>query len=117
MYKIPKFAKTSISVNQSYEGERIEKKIERMMNNNEPITDPGAQTIYTDRKDGVQPDYDIRADKWEYAVEAMDKVSKSHIAKREERHKPKTETDTKGEKITQNTSQGSGSEPIVAPKP
>ena len=56
------------------------------MNNKEPIKD-GAPLIYTERKDGVQPSYNIRTDRWDVAVEAMDKVTKSYHAKREERAK------------------------------
>lgn len=86
MYKILKVAKTKMQVNESYEGETIEKKIRRIVNNKEPITD-GAPLIYTERKEGVKPGYDIRTDRWEVAVEAMDKITKSEQAKREERHK------------------------------
>lgn len=91
MYKTNKPAKTDLKVNTSYIGETIEKKIRRIVNNKEPITD-GAPLIYTDRKDGVKAEYDIRTDRFEIAVEKMDYVSKSHIAKREERHKPIEET-------------------------
>lgn len=77
---------TSIRVNQSYVGETLEQKINRIVNNKEPITD-GAPLIYTERKDGVLPQYDIRTDRFEIAVEAMSKVDKSHKAAREERIK------------------------------
>lgn len=83
MYKQIKPFKTSIVRNDSYVGETIEEKINRITNNKEPITD-GAPLIYTERKNGVMPEYDIRTDKWEVAVEAMDTVAKTHIAKREE---------------------------------
>lgn len=82
-YKI-KYNTTTLKVNESYEGERIEQKIQRIVNDKTPITD-GAPLVYTERKDGVQPQYDIRTDRWEIAVDAMDKVSKSHQAKRENR--------------------------------
>lgn len=74
--------KTSIRVNNSYEGETIESKIERILTNNEPITD-GAPPIYTERKHGVRPEYNIRTDRWDLAIDAMDYVAKSNIAKRE----------------------------------
>lgn len=80
--------KTSMKVNNGYKGETIEQKVRRIVNNKEPITD-GAPLVYTDRKDGVQPAYDIRTDRWEIAVDAMDTVNKSIKAKREERHNPK----------------------------
>ncbi|AXH75283.1 MAG: hypothetical protein [Microviridae sp.] len=87
MYKQNKQEKTQLSVNTSYQGEPIENKIRRIVNNKEAITD-GAPLIYTDRKDGVRPETDIRTDRFEIAVEAMDKVSRAQIAKRE--NKPKT---------------------------
>ena len=44
---------------ESYEGETIEQKVERIVNNNEPITDSAPQ-IFTERKDGVQAAYNVR---------------------------------------------------------
>lgn len=82
MYKYQKPIPTTLKVNVSYEGERIEEKVERIVNNKEAITD-GAPQIYTERRDGVLPQFDIRTDRFEVAVEAMDKVTKSHVAKRE----------------------------------
>jgi hypothetical protein len=56
------------------EGERLELKIDRMTQNNEPIGD-SAPLIYTPRKDGVIAAYDIRTDKWDIALDAMEKVN------------------------------------------
>lgn len=66
----------------TYEGETIEAKVNRIVNNKEPITD-GAPIIYTERKDGVLPEYDIRTDRWSIAIDAMDKVNMDRFAKRE----------------------------------
>lgn len=66
----------------TYEGETIETKVNRIVNNGEPITD-GAPIIYTERKDGVLPEYDIRTDRWDIAIDAMDKVNMNRFAKRE----------------------------------
>lgn len=88
MYKIPKMAQPSIKINTSTEGETIENKIERIVNNKEPIKD-GAPLIYTERKDGIKASTNIRTDRWEHAIDAMDKVEKSNKAKREERAKLK----------------------------
>ena len=82
MYRPSKPSKTSIKRNAGYEGERLEEKIKRIMSNKEPITD-GSPPIYTERKDGVIPDYDIRTDRFEIAVEAMGAIQKSNAAKRE----------------------------------
>lgn len=68
------------------EGETIEKKVERITTLKEPIKD-GAPLIYTDRKEGVQAGYNIRTDRFEVAVEAMDKVTKTKVAQRESRMK------------------------------
>lgn len=67
---------------ETFEGETIETKVNRIVNNGEPIKD-GAPIIYTERKDGVLPEYDIRTDRWDIAIEAMDKVNMDRIAKRE----------------------------------
>jgi len=104
MYKNKqKIPSTSIKLNDSYAGETIEQKINRITNNKEPIKD-GAPLIYTDRKNGVQPQYDIRTDRFEVAVEAMDKVSKAEFAKREhrlgERAKANMEKEKSNEKVT-----------------
>lgn len=93
MYKAIKDKKSELTMYEAYVGETIEKKIRRIVNNNEPITD-GAPLVYTDRKDGVQPAYDIRTDRFEIAVDAMDKVHKSNAAKREAKAKANETTKT-----------------------
>lgn len=82
MYKPNKPTPTDLRVNTSYLGETIEKKIRRIVNNKEPITD-GAPLIYTERGKGVEAQFNIRTDRFEIAVEAMDKVAKAQVAKRE----------------------------------
>lgn len=75
-----------------YEGETIETKVSRIINEKAPIED-GAPIIFTDRAEGVLPAYDIRTDRWDLAVDAMDKVNKAKIAKREEFAKGQKGTD------------------------
>ena len=75
-----KSGQTTALTDRAYEGETIEQKINRVVNNKEPITD-GAPIIYTERKAGVQPAYNIRTDRFEIAIEAMDKVAKTNLAK------------------------------------
>lgn len=62
MYKKPKFRKSRFSINESSEGETIEQKFTRILNNNEPLTD-GAMPIFTPREDGVLAGTDIRTDR------------------------------------------------------
>lgn len=71
-----------MSVNESYVGETIEKKIFRVTSMNEPIEET-SPVIYTPRNEGVGPEYNIRTDRFDIAVQAMDKFSKSNTAKRE----------------------------------
>ena len=82
MYKQNSLSKTTIQVNKSTEGETIEKKIRRIVNNKEPIKD-GAPIVYTERKDGVQPQYNIRTDRFEIAVDKLDYVSRAAEARRQ----------------------------------
>lgn len=86
MKKRVHYKKTSITLNQSVEGETIEQKIERIVNNKEPLKD-GAPLIYTERKEGIRPSTNIRTDRFEIAIDGMDKVSKSFQARREDRAK------------------------------
>lgn len=81
-YNIP--MKSGLYVNNSYEGETIETKIVRIVTQNEPIKD-GAPLIFTQRKQGVLPEYDIRTDRFEIAIDAMDKITKSNLAKRDKK--------------------------------
>jgi len=77
-------SRPTLKANTSYVGETLEAKIFRMMNNKEPIGDAVPLT-YTAREEGVGAEYDIRTDRWEVAVDGMDKASKAWQAQREER--------------------------------
>lgn len=83
MYTRPKMPKTSIRNNKSYQGVPIERKVERMVNNGEGAESNGAQIMYTERQDGVQPEMNIRSDKWEHAVNARDHETKTELARRD----------------------------------
>ncbi len=83
MYKLSSKPKRSgIGRVEILEGETIEQKIERMVENKEPIKD-GAPEIFTERKQGVLSAYNIRTDRFEIACDAMDKIQKSRTAKRD----------------------------------
>lgn len=62
------------------EGESIETRVRKMVESGEPITDT-APLIYTEKKDGIINDYDIRSDKFDVALTALDTLSKTSIAK------------------------------------
>ena len=67
---------STLFINNSLEGESIEAKVCRIVNNGEPISD-GAPLIYTERKDGVKEEYNIRTDRFDIALNAMDYVTAS----------------------------------------
>lgn len=77
------------------EGETIEDKVERIMNNGEPITD-NAPIIYTERKDGIGAMYDIRTDRFDLAIDATTKIEQSLRAKRDEYMKQQEQSKEKG---------------------
>lgn len=79
MYKYKIARPTKMRMNKSVEGETIEMKVRRIVDNKEPITD-GAPIIYGPKGE-VMAGHDIRTDRFEIAVEATDAISKSNIAK------------------------------------
>lgn len=80
MFRKPKFNTTSLSVNTSTEADHFHIKIKKMLENKEPI-EAMTPLIYTERKEGVIPQYDIRTDKFEIAREARDSITASINAK------------------------------------
>ena len=83
------------------------------MSNKEPITD-GAPEIFTERKDGVISAYNIRTDRWEIASTAMDKVSGSIEARRDEKGKvAQVKEEAKEPKVIKLNEEVSGTEKIV----
>lgn len=98
-YKKVTYGKSALKSIETYEGEPIELKLERILSNKEPITD-GAPEIYTERKDGAQAQFNIRTDRWEVAAEAMDLVQKNVEAKRTAKaEKRKSESEAKVVKL------------------
>ncbi len=74
------FNTTNFEINESVEGRSIEEKMRETTLNGQPI-ESAAPLLYTDRKDGVLPEYDIRTDRWSIAQATVDKVVRSQIAK------------------------------------
>lgn len=65
---------------EAYEGKTIEQRCREMVETGEPIKDT-SPLIYTPKEQGVRPEYNVRADKWEIAQGAMDAVNRERIAK------------------------------------
>lgn len=82
------------------EGETIESKVKRIVESKEPISDT-APIIYTNRDDGVIAGYNIRTDRFDVALSAMDTVNKAKIATRN--GKNKVEESDSNKEIESNT--------------
>lgn len=77
--------------NLTYEAEPREVKLRKIISGESNDMEDGVfPTIYTEKKDGVQPEYDIRTDRFEVAIDAIDKINKS-IANQIVKSKGKTE--------------------------
>ena len=80
----PKVIKESHDVGfyilEAYEGWTIEERCRAMVETGEPIRDT-SPLIYTPKEKGVRPEYNVRADKWDIAQEAMSAVNREKIAK------------------------------------
>lgn len=55
-------------------GETLIKKCQRILDEGEPLTD-GAPMIFTPKQAGVKPECNVRTDKWDIAMKAMDRVN------------------------------------------
>lgn len=76
-----KFPHTQINTQENLrEGQSIEQKMRVIIQTKEPIkcTTP---KIYQDKSAGVAPECDIRTDRFDIAVEAMNKVAISELSK------------------------------------
>lgn len=73
MYKKRKRIIGDIDLNTSVEGETIEQQISRMINNGEPI-ESVKEGLYTKPSDGVKYGTDIRGDKWDKALDTVEKM-------------------------------------------
>lgn len=85
----------TMRINNSVEGESIEMKIRRVIENKEPIKD-GAPLIYTERNEGVKAGYNIRTDRFDVALEGMDKIQMAKTAQREAKAKLEIVKDDSG---------------------
>ena len=88
--------------NDIYEANSIEVEMQIAETAKQPI-EATSPIIYTERNKGVEPQYDIRADRWEIAQNAMDVVAKSVAAKRAENLKSNDNKQATQETTTQQT--------------
>ena len=72
----------------------------------------GSPLIYTPKEDGVRPEYDIRTDKWQIAINAMDRVNAyklSDYTKNGKNPETKKETEEQAGNSEGGTSEGDNS--------
>lgn len=64
----------------TYQAEPREVKLRNIINGESDNMEDGVfPTIYTEKKDGVLPEYDIRTDRFEVALDAIDKINQSAV--------------------------------------
>lgn len=62
----------------TYQAEPREVKLRKIISGESSSMEDGVfPTIYTEKKDGVLPEYDIRTDRFEVAIDAIDKINQS----------------------------------------
>lgn len=80
MYSKNKITKGTLKVNNSSVGETIEQKMRRVLKSGEPIEE-GAPAIFTDPEGGVPPLTNVRTDRFDLALDAIESTEKHEIAK------------------------------------
>lgn len=64
--------------NLAYQADPREVKLRKIISGEANNMEDGVfPTIYTEKKDGVQPEFDIRTDRFEVAIDAIDKINQS----------------------------------------
>lgn len=64
--------------NLTYQAEPREVKLRKIISGEANSMEDGVfPTIYTEKKDGVKPEFDIRTDRFEIAIDAIDKINQS----------------------------------------
>lgn len=77
--------------NLTYQAEPREVKLRKIISGESNDMEDGVfPTIYTEKKDGVQPEFDIRTDRFEVAIDAIDKINQS-VANQVAKSKGETE--------------------------
>lgn len=62
----------------AYQAEPREVKLRKIISGESNNMEDGVfPTIYTEKKDGVQPEFDIRTDRFEIAIDAIDKINQA----------------------------------------
>lgn len=75
----------------AYQAEPREVKLRKIISGESSNMEDGVfPTIYTEKKDGIQPEFDIRTDRFEIAIDAIDKINQA-VANQVAKNKGETE--------------------------
>lgn len=96
--------RSTIVIRTQYEAEPLEVKLRRKMKGGKVEEEEGDQQTwaitYTEKKDGVKPEYDIRTDRFEVARKAMETVEKGIQLSYSDTQSTTTEETSEGEEKT-----------------
>lgn len=85
----------NLQTTEGYEGQSLEEKVFQAVNSKAPI-EAVAPMVYTERKQGVLPETNIRTDRFEIAQEAMSNIAEGIRVRRAERIFKKTDKPVSG---------------------
>lgn len=95
-----KINSSTIRCNNSYEAKPLERVLEEVTTMNQPI-EMDAPLIYTERKDGVRAQYDIRTDRFEIGADAMNKIATELQNRRNKKVEDNSESKTEPNKTAE----------------
>lgn len=87
MFRKQQYDKGTQISEKEIEGISIERKVETMIANKEPIEAGAAEMIYMDKGSGVLNSTNIRTDKWDVALDAMTQIAEGRMKQRENKLK------------------------------
>lgn len=98
-YRKIKYYDRGLNTTESFIGQSLEEKVYQAVNSKAPI-EAVAPMVYTERKDGVLPETNIRTDRFEIAQEAMTNIAKGIRERRMKKmlEKPQEKTTEKIDK-------------------
>jgi hypothetical protein len=97
--------RSTIVIRTQYEAEPLEVKLRRKMKGGKVDEEEGDgktwAIAYTEKKDGVKPEYDIRTDRFEIAREAMETLEKGIQLSYSDPNSATTEETTEGDETSE----------------
>lgn len=88
----------NLKTTKSFVGQSLEEKVNKVISSGAPV-EAVSPMVYTERKDGVRPEMNIRTDKWAIAQDAMSTIAKGIRGKREQRMSAKEDKPASGNEM------------------